>query len=120
MSRILKRGISIIKDLKKPLTKVEKLKAINQAEVQIKLNKDYLKEVEENIKSLSKDDKEMMEILKDVEKETRSEIKRFDEEIINIKMGEQPFTLSMKKKGGKKRKTKKVKRKKNKRKTRKR
>jgi len=100
MSRILKRGISIIKGLKKPLTEGERIKAIEQAEMKITLEKDYLKKLEEDIKSLPKDDKEMMDALKEVKKESKVVIEELNNEIINLKMDAQPLIKSMKRKGG--------------------
>jgi hypothetical protein len=100
MSRILKRGISIIKGLKKPLTEGERIKAIEQAEMKITLEKDYLKKLEKDIKSLPKDDKEMMDALKEVKEESKVVIEELNNEIINLKIDAQPLIKSMKKKGG--------------------
>lgn len=111
MRRTIKKGISIIKGLK-PMSVKESIKEIDRLEDAMKLNKDYLKEIENSIK-ITKDNK-TLDILKEAVIDAKDVIKETEEELYNIKINQSPFSIkpaSSYKKGGKnsknKRKTKK-------------
>lgn len=112
MRRTIKKGISIIKGIKPPMSLKESIKEIERLEDAMKLNKDYLKEIEYSIK-ITKDEK-TLEILNDALIDAKDAVKETEEELYNIKLSQNPLSIkptSNNKKGGKnsknKRKTKK-------------
>ena len=107
MRRTIKKGISIIKGIKPPMSLKESIKEIDRLEDAMKLNKDYLKEIENSIK-ITKDTK-TLDILKDALIDAKDAVKETEEELYNIKINQNPFSIkptSSNKKGGKKSKNK--------------
>mgnify|MGYP000374368503 CR=1 FL=1 len=102
MRRTIKKGISIIKGIKPPMSLKESIKEIDRLEDAMELNKDYLKEIEYSIK-ITKDEK-TLEILNDALIDAKDAVKETEEELYNIKLSQNPLSIkptSNNKKGGK-------------------